>query len=70
MAVQRSRSVDDTELQPLTLSELEGHLEEAAAEIARGAETPSLAGDDDDSMPRPISSAEFVRRMSRFVVFN
>ena len=70
MSVHRNSTVDRTDLQPLTLSELERHIERAAVEIARGAEPPWLACEDDDTMPRRISAAEFVRRMSRFLVFN
>ncbi len=70
MAVPQNSTVDRTDLQPLTLSELERHIERAAVEIARGAEPPSLAYDGDEIMPRRISAAELVRRMSRFMVFN
>ena len=70
MAVHRTSTVDHTDLQPLTVTELERHMEQVAVEIARGAEPPSLAYEDDETMPRRISSAELVRRMNRFLVFN
>jgi hypothetical protein len=70
MAVHRSSSVDRVDLQPLNHSDLEHHIDRAAAEIARGAEPPSLPYSHDQELPLQISTAEFVQRMSQFLVFN
>jgi len=70
MAVHRSSSVDRIILQPLTHSDLECHIDRAAAQIARGAEPLSLPHGDDEELPLQISTSEFVRRMSQFLVFN
>ena len=71
MSTQRTVAAERQELRPLVKNEIDRLLEAAVATVT----TPTLSTDEGHTgrervRPRWISTAEFVRRMRRYLVYN